>query len=371
VEEAAAILTELGRTGQAVRPVGTGSRLGWCGRHNESTVDLHSSGLNRVREHNPGDFTAVLESGVTLADAQAVFASAGQWLAVDPPVMPRSGTIGGLVATADSGPSRHRYGAMRDLIIGITVVLSDGTVASAGGKVIKNVAGYDLGKLFTGSYGTLGFIASVAVRLHPRPTGTVTLSAGTDDPAQLGRVAVRLAQAPLEALCLDAWWRGERGGILVRFGGMSAAAQATTTSTLLSGLSDVSLVEDDEALWTEHRARQRHRDATVLKVSGRITDLPAVVAAARSVGGEVVSRAALGMSYVVLPSADNDLTDDARVAAVRRALAPRACTVLDGSARVAEPWPTEQPGVLAVQKRIKARFDPARIFRPGTFLGGI
>jgi glycolate oxidase FAD binding subunit len=181
---------------------------------------------------------------------------------------------------------------------------------------------------------------------------------------------VRLAQAPLEALCLDAWWRGERGGILVRFGGMSAAAQATTTGTLLSGLSDVSLVEDDETLWTAHRARQRHRDGTVLKVSGRITDLPAVVAAARALGGEVISRAALGISYVVLPPAD-DMTDDARVAAIRQALAPRACTVLDGSTRIAEPWPTEQPGVLAVQTRIKARFDPARIFRPGTFLGGI
>jgi glycolate oxidase FAD binding subunit len=366
VEDAAAILTELGRTGQAVRPVGTGSRPGWGGRDGPSTLDLHSGGLNRILEHNPGDFTAVLEAGVTLADAQATFAGAGQWLAVDLPEP--SGSIGGLVASADSGPVRHRYGGMRDLIIGITVVLSDGTIASAGGKVIKNVAGYDLGKLFTGSYGTLGFIASVAVRLHPRPAGTVTLSAGTGDPGRLGRLAVALARAPLEALCVDAWWRGERGGLLIRFAGVSAAEQAARSRSLLDGSDDVSLVEDDEALWTEHRAQQRSRDGLVVKVSGRITDLPDVVAAARAAGADVTSRAALGVSFLNLPG-DGDV--EARLTSVRAALAPRSCTVLDGSARVARPWPAGESGVVAVQRRIKARFDPARIFRPGSFLGGI
>ena len=358
------MLAELGRTGQAVRPVGTGSRRGWGGRDIGSTVEVHSGGLNRIREHNPGDFTAVLEAGVTLAEAQATFATAGQWLAVDVPEP--AGTIGGLVATADSGPARHRYGGVRDLIIGITVVLSDGTVASAGGKVIKNVAGYDLGKLFTGSYGTLGFIASVAVRLHPRPTGTVTLSAGADDPAQLGRLAVELTRAPLEALSLDAWWRGDTGGLLIRFGGVSAAAQADRTRARLDGLADVSLVEDDEALWTEHRGRQRSDAGMVVKVSGRITDLPNVVAAARAAGGSVISRAGLGLSWLTLPTAD-----DAALASLRHDLAPRACAVLDGSTRVAEAWPAEQPGVRSVLGRVKARFDPARIFRPGSYLGGI
>jgi glycolate oxidase FAD binding subunit len=390
VEEAAAILADLGAKGQPVRPIGTGTRLGWGGSDPESTVDVRSIGLNRIREHNPGDFTAVIEAGVTLDEAQATFASAGQWLAVDPPRP--SGTIGGLVATADSGPARHRYGGMRDLIIGITVVLSDGTVASAGGKVIKNVAGYDLGKLFTGSYGTLGFIASVAVRLHPGPSRTVTLSARTDDPARLGRVAVDLAQAPLEALCLDAWWNGgsagtndragtndpagmddragmnDSGGILVRFAGVAASEQADRTRPLLDGLADVSVVDDDEPLWAEQRARQRSTAGAVVKVSGRVTDLPDVVAAARAAGATVTSRAALGLSWLTLP-AGTDVAQ--RVAALRQALAPRACTVLDGSSLVGEPWPVEQPGVVAVMRRVKARFDPARIFRPGSYLGGI
>jgi glycolate oxidase FAD binding subunit len=365
VEETAAILADLGAKRQPVCPIGTGTRLGWGGSDPESTVDVRSIGLNRIREHNPGDFTAVIEAGVTLDQAQATFAGAGQWLAVDPPRP--SGTIGGLVATADSGPARHRYGGMRDLIIGITVVLSDGTVASAGGKVIKNVAGYDLGKLFTGSYGTLGFIASVAVRLHPRPSRTVTLSARTDDPARLGRVAVDLAQAPLEALCLDAWWN-DSGGILVRFAGVAASEQADRTRPLLEGLADVSVVDDDEPLWAEQRARQRSTAGAVVKVSGRVTDLPDVVAAARAAGATVTSRAALGLSWLTLP-AGTDVAQ--RVAALRQALAPRACTVLDGSSLVGEPWPVEQPGVVAVMRRVKDRFDPARIFRPGSYLGGI
>ena len=104
----------------------------------------------------------MLDAGVRLADAQAAFAAEGQMLALDPP--DGGATVGGIVATADSGPLRHRYGSVRDLVVGMTVALSDGTVAKSGGKVIKNVAGYDLAKLFSGSFGTLGLIASVAVR---------------------------------------------------------------------------------------------------------------------------------------------------------------------------------------------------------------
>jgi glycolate oxidase FAD binding subunit len=327
---------------------------------------VSSTGLDRILEHNPGDFTAVVQAGVTLAEAQRAFAGAGQWLAVDPPEP--SGTIGGLVATADSGPSRHRYGGMRDLIIGITVVLSDGTVASAGGKVIKNVAGYDLGKLFTGSYGTLGLIASVAVRLHPRPARTVTLTGTTRDPALLQRVALRISHHPLEALCLDAFWADDSGQLLVRFGGVAAPEQATRTEHLLDGLKDVSIVDDDEPLWTQQRARQRRLDGVVVKVSGRPTDLSTVVSAAQAGGATVVSRAGLGLSWLTFAPTP-DLPD--RVGAARRALADRATTVLDGAHLVDEPWPPQQPGVTAVMRRVKARFDPARIFRPGAFVGGL
>jgi glycolate oxidase FAD binding subunit len=366
VAEAATMLAECGGRQQAVRPVGTGSRAGWGGVDQGPVLDVHSTRLDRVVEHNPGDFTAVLEAGVPLARAQDAFRTAGQWLAIDP--AEPGGTIGGLVATADSGPVRHRYGAMRDLVIGITVVLSDGTVASAGGKVIKNVAGYDLGKLFTGSYGTLGLISSVAVRLHPRPASTVTLSGTTDDPDQLGRIAVELAGRPLEALCLDAWWEAGTGGLLVRFGGVAPAEQADRIRPMLAGLDGVSAVSDDDALWAAQRARQRRADGAVVKVSARPTDLPEVITAAHTGGASVVSRAGLGLCWLAF-AGDHALA--ARVAAARRALAPHASTVLDGGGVIADPWPAGEPGVLAVMRRIKARFDPARIFRPGAYIGGI
>ena len=130
------------------------------------------------------------------------------------------------MATNDSGPLRHRYGGMRDLVVGITVVLSDGTIAKSGGKVIKNVAGYDLAKLFTGSFGTLGLIATVAVRLHPAPARTASLTAGSDDPAALARAARALAALPLEADCLDVGWEGDAGWLGLRFGGATAVERA-------------------------------------------------------------------------------------------------------------------------------------------------
>src|SRR5206468_5170099 len=117
-----------------------------------------------------GDLVITVEAGVALADVQRVVAKAGQWLALDPPEV--GATVGGVVATAASGPRRLRYGTPRDLLIGITVVLADGTIAKSGGKVVKNVAGYDLGKLFTGSFGTLGVIAECTFRLHPRQPAT-------------------------------------------------------------------------------------------------------------------------------------------------------------------------------------------------------
>jgi glycolate dehydrogenase FAD-binding subunit len=348
VEEASALLKGLERP---IRPVGGGTKP-WLPERGEEP--LETSGLDRILEHNVGDFTAVLEAGAPFETAQAAFAEHGQMLAWDPPA--EGATLGGIMATADSGPLRHRFGGVRDLVVGVTVVLSDGTVAKAGGKVIKNVAGYDLAKLFAGSFGTLGLIATLSVRLHPLPPATATVAGGGDDPERLLRAVIALSAQPLEADALDVFWRDGAGRVLVRYSGSTAADRARATKLELEG---VEVIEDDAALWAAQRARQR--GTIVLKVSGRPTDLPAVIRAAGD--GSVVSRGALGLSWIGLDDAE-------RVATVRQALAPRACTVLDGADRVGEQWP-DAGGAQVVMERLKARFDPARIFRPGSFVGGI
>ena len=133
---------------------------------------MNGSELPRVLEHEPGDLTCVVESGLRLSQLRTALAAHGQRLSLDPPGDP---TLGECLLDDLSGPLRHRFGTMRDLVIGVTVVLPDGLRASSGGKVVKNVAGYDLGKLFCGSRGRLGQVERLALRLHPLPAAARTV----------------------------------------------------------------------------------------------------------------------------------------------------------------------------------------------------
>jgi glycolate oxidase FAD binding subunit len=372
-EEAAQLLRSLGEAGRVVRPVGGRTKLDWGGLGEPPEVEIETGGMAQILEHNVGDLTAVLQPGVPLAEAQAAFGETGQMLALDPP-LGRDGaaTIGGMVATADSGPLRHRYGGVRDLILGISIVLSDGTLAKAGSKVIKNVAGYDLAKLFSGSYGTLGLIVSVTVRLHPKPVGTATAVGASDDPEQLAKAATLVAGLPLEADSLDAAWRDGSGRLLARFGGATAGDQAEATAAKLrdAGLDGVHTAEDDDELWDDLRAAQRRPDGASLKLSGRVTDLGPAIRATEAAGGTLVSRAAHGLSWITLDSADLV----ARATGIREALDPRPVVLLDGPPELRsefDPWGPVDEGALVVMRRLKERFDTHRIFRPGAFVGGI
>jgi glycolate oxidase FAD binding subunit len=235
--------------------------------------------------------------------------------------------------------------------------------------VIKNVAGYDLGKLFTGSQGTLGLIATVAVRLHPRPAQTATVVARFSDPASLGALVTRLAGLPLEADCLDVAWESGAGAVLVRFSGATAIERARAWAGRIADTA-VDVVEDDSSLWEHQRDRQRDPAGVVAKVAHVITGLPDVLRAADALGARhVVGRAGLGISWLALGPAAPDTS--ARVDELRRRVPQAAVTVLDGADAVGAPWPEADPGALAVMERIKARFDPARVFRPGAFVGGL
>jgi glycolate oxidase FAD binding subunit len=373
--DAAKLLRGCAHRDIAVRIVGAGTKP-WGYPGAECGLQLHTGALDAIVEHNEGDLTAVLQPGVTLRDLDATLAAAGQMLALDPPLgAGDAATIGGAIAAADSGPLRHRYGAPRDLVLGVTAALSDGTLAHAGGKVIKNVAGYDLAKLFAGSFGTLGVIVEVAVRLHPRPRAQATATGTTDDPAQLARAASALAHSSLELQSLDVCWDASRGALLARFGGIAAAEQAATAQRLLETLSvDAGVVEDDEPLWAAQRAAQRSVDGgAVVRVSGRPSQLADACVAAQVAGATLVGRAALGVSWIALPAAaPGDLVT--AIARVRKMLAPSPCVVLDAPAYVRthlDPWDQPEDAGLVLMRRVKQRFDPSATCNPAIFVGGI
>ena len=374
-EEAGEVMGAAGAEGRRVRIGGAGTKP-WGRPGEPPETGVSTERLDRVVEHNEGDLTAVFQAGVPLARAQETLAGAGQMVALDPALgIPGDGdraTIGGIVATGDSGPLRHRYGAPRDLILGITVALSDGTVARAGGKVIKNVAGYDLAKLFTGSFGTLGLIVEVVMRLHPRPPETVTAVAASDDPDALGRAASAIAHSPFGPECLDVSWSGRDGEVMARFVGAAPEAGAREVVKLMEGAGlDARLAAEDNDRWDRQRARQRSADGAVVRVSGLASELPKVLRSAGEVGASVASRAGLGLSWMTLGAKDvPELISD--VEEVRRRLHPFPCVVLDAPEEVREKvevWGDD--GAVPLMRRVKARFDGAGVCNPGIFVGGI
>jgi glycolate oxidase FAD binding subunit len=368
-EELAQALKGAAAAGQPVRFVGGATKRAWGSAGAEEALELPTTGLDRILEHNAGDLTAVLEAGVPLARAQEAFAEEGQMLALDPPD-PGGATLGGVVATADSGPLRGRYGGVRDLVVGMRVALSDGTLAKSGGKVIKNVAGYDLAKLFAGSLGTLGAIVEVSVRLHPLQPHSATAIGHTADPDELGRALISVARAPLEHSGFDVSWGDGAGSLLIRFAGVAPRPQAELAERLLrdAGLG-TEIEENDDELWAGQRDRQRGEapEGAVLRVSSLPTRLSGLIRAIEDAGGSLVGRAVLGLSWVWLPQPSRK-----QIEWLRRMLSPSPCVVLDRPQSLdVDPWGSVDPAVLTLMRRVKEHFDPAGVCAPGVFAGGL
>jgi glycolate oxidase FAD binding subunit len=240
-------------------------------------VDLTTEGLDRILEHDPGDLTCTVEAGVRLSQLQAVLAETGQRLSLDPPDDP---TIGALLARNLSGPLRHRFGAPRDLVLGATLVLGDGTIASAGGKVVKNVAGYDLARLVCGSEGRLALVARASFRLHPLPKASRTLVVETDD---VPGVVATLLRSQLQPSALDVLHPG-RALVLFEGSERAVAAQVSTAQELVGGN------EGDTAAWDESRQRQS-------AALGRVRFTPGELAGALAQLGDAVVRPTAGIAY--------------------------------------------------------------------------
>jgi glycolate oxidase FAD binding subunit len=239
--------------------------------------DLTTEGLDRILEHAEGDLTCTVEAGLRLSTLNASLARAGQRLSLDPPGDP---TIGALLATNASGPLRHRYGAPRDLVLGVTLVLADGTVANAGGKVVKNVAGYDLARLVCGACGRLALIVRASFRLHPLPRVARTLVVETDDAAAV--VAAVLA-SQLQPSALDVLHPG-RVAVLFEGSERAVAAQLASAQALVGG------TEAGPEAWEESRGRQG-------KAQGRARFTPGELAGVLDTLQEAVVRPSAGIAY--------------------------------------------------------------------------
>jgi glycolate oxidase FAD binding subunit len=274
VAEAAAVLEEASRRGKRVSIERQGG-----------DVVVSTERLDRILEHEAGDLTATVEAGIRLSALNARLAEAGQMLALDPPGDP---TVGACLAANLSGPRRHRYGAARDLVLGVTVVLADGTVASSGGKVVKNVAGYDLSKLFCGSAGTLGLIARVSLRLHPLPAAERTLVIPADEAVSLARRVHFSALVPSAADLLWDASRGSRLALLFEGSEAGAAAQLAAAQGLLGG------EEQPPAVWEEARALQA-------RASGRLPFPPCELEDVLGRYAEALVRPGIGSAYVMQP----------------------------------------------------------------------
>jgi glycolate oxidase FAD binding subunit len=372
-EAASELVLEAAAAGSSVQVIGGGTKLAWGPPPREADFELSTAELNEIVEHNEGDLTAVLQAGVRLQEAQKRFAEASQMLALDPWLGEGTeATIGGVVACSDQGPLRHRYGGVRDLVLGATLVLADGSVVHSGGKVIKNVAGYDLAKLFCGSFGTLGVIAEVVVRLHPAAQHPLTVVGRSDRPATLSAGASLLAHRLFEVEALDVFWDKGSGEVLALAAGGAPEKQAAVCASAFSEAGLEVSTEDDMERWERQRRGQRSKQGAVLRVSHLPTELARVLELARRVRAGAVGRAGLGVTWLSLPPAgEGDLVG--LVDEVRSNLGSRPVTVCNAPEAVrakVDVWGRHDRGAVELMRRVKLSFDSAGVFKPGFFVGG-
>jgi glycolate oxidase FAD binding subunit len=385
VEEAAEIVGETARDRKTLLFVGGGTDLELGARPERLDVLLRTRRLDRIVEHAPSDQIAVVEAGVTLAALGRTLASAGQRLALDPP-LPERATVGGVVAANAFGPRRARYGSARDLIIGISIVRADGVRASGGGKVVKNVAGFDLPKLMVGSLGTLGLIATATFRLHPIPEDSATLLSSGLRAADVAALARRIRETQLEPDSVVAFRTGpDRFDFAVRFEGFSrgVAEQRERFAALVAKELRVPCDPLDgpgaAALWSRHDALRRQGDfrAKAAALPNRFDEVERKVLAPLSAA--LVSPACVWYPTLGLGFLGGDVssarTAASAVAPARSALAEGSGTLVVLAAPDAVRAETDvwgpPPAAVSLMHGVKSRLDPDRRLAPGRFVGGI
>jgi len=374
VEELREVLLGAARAGVGVVPLGGGTDRG-CEAPSGPFVVLSTRRLAGIEDYEPADLTLTAAAGTTLADVERALAERGQWMPVDPPHGPRR-TLGGLVATGAAGPLGTTYGAPRDHVLGLTVVTGDGRVLRLGGRVMKNVAGFDLVKLVVGSRGTLGVVTSATVRLFPRPDEDRALVVRGARPGELVSLARAVATSPVvpaSAVLVAPGPGGTGGALVVRLQGAAAAVDADAVRILAGSSVDAERVAGAEAAGLFAVVADHAADGEVVV---RATALPAALAEVVAAVSEALPGAAVAADVLAgrirAAVADAALTSPEALTALRARL-----EVLGGSVSL-ERAPSDLVAAVgaygaggpsgALAASLRRRFDPGGVLSPGRFV---
>lgn len=399
IEEVAAIMKYASEQHLSVLPVGGGTDLEFGQPPEQYDLALSTTRLNALLEHEAADLTCSVQAGITLADLQQRLKTKGQFLALDPPHAEHA-TIGGILAANASGPQRLRYGSARDLVIGLRVVLADGSIARSGGKVVKNVAGYDLNKLYIGSMGTLGIIVEANFKLIPCPEQEQTLLVAFDSAEQAMQAAINLLSSVVTPSALELLdqttqqtiqqqiqqaFPASAALLAISFAGVAKAVtrQISDTQALVAraGGKPAGLIEADAHLRFWDATRQQQNGPVTCKVSLLLDKIVPFLKGAQNICQEhrltssAMAHAGSGIIYLQLHPAD---ASDRLASAINqlRALVQstngslvinRAPASLKVKSNV---WGEARPD-LKLMQTLKQKFDPAGTFVKGRFVGGL
>jgi glycolate oxidase FAD binding subunit len=379
-QELARVLKFADEAGLAVIPRGGGTKLEWGNPPARADLILSTARLNRILEHAWADLTVTVEAGCPIGKLQGALAKHGQRLALDA-LWPERATVGGVLSTNDSGALRLRFGSLRDLIIGVTLALPDGTLASSGGKVVKNVAGYDLPKLATGALGTLGVITRAVFRVHPLAKETCTLTCIRDDVVEAQSLMLAVQDSKLAHSALQIRCGGNAPAKVDVLFEATQAGLAAQTEQLKSMARDLIFRNSNPEVWN---ARQELHSA--VKPDGatfaiaKISTLPAHIA--NSIGAlatlcadgvrwsAAVQATGIGCARLegegsamesVLLSFRKDLEGTGGSLAVHHS--PATVSRM-------EAW-GEGGDAVPLMRAVKRQFDPKNTLNPGRFVGGI
>lgn len=377
-EQLAALIAAAHRENWRVLPCGSGSKLSWGGLVQDVDIVVSTERINQLVEHAVGDLTVTVEAGMKFSHLQSILALHRQFLALDP-TAPNLATIGGIVATADTGSWRQRYGSVRDQLLGLTFVRADGKIAKAGGRVVKNVAGYDLMKLFTGSYGTLGIITQVTFRLYPEQetSSTVVLTGTADAIAAAAGTLRNSALTPTQADLLSTKLVSNLGlgkglALITRFQNISESVKEQSHRLVQIGqqlgLDEAIYAAQDEANLWQRLTEQIHVTDTKSTITCKIGVLPTAAV-------EILQQVEIGLIHNGNGLGLCKFEEQNQVLAVRNLCQNNAgfLSILTAPQQVKQKvdvW-GYTGNALQIMRGIKQQFDSKNIFSPGRFVSGI